>query len=156
MSHLEQWGRDRQLEDASEVLQPIIQASQLLQARKTDEDVASVCEMCNKLTANQIVKILNLYTPADDYESRVPVSFIKKVQDRLKERGENNEQVSLPFKPITRNILGRCEYLRFFPFQLLMDLKFTYSVRVSFNPSDIRLENIEIPEVLHLPMLKKV
>lgn len=94
MSHLEQWGRDRELEAASEALQPIIQASQLLQARKTDEDVNSVCEMCNKLTANQIVKILNLYTPADDYESRVPVSFIKKVQEKLKERGENNEQVS--------------------------------------------------------------
>ena len=39
MSHLEQWGRDRQLEQASEVLQPIIQAAQLLQARKTDKDV---------------------------------------------------------------------------------------------------------------------
>ncbi|XP_032683179.1 unconventional myosin-Va isoform X3 [Odontomachus brunneus] len=131
MSHLEQWGRDRELEAASEALQPIIQASQLLQARKTDEDVNSVCEMCNKLTANQIVKILNLYTPADDYESRVPVSFIKKVQEKLKERGENNEQ-------------------------LLMDQKFSYPVRFPFNPSDIRLEDIEIPEVLHLPMLKKV
>ncbi|XP_071572144.1 unconventional myosin-Va isoform X3 [Temnothorax nylanderi] len=131
MSHLEQWGRDRRLETASEALQPIIQASQLLQARKTDEDVNSVCEMCNKLTANQIVKILNLYTPVDDYESRVPVSFIKKVQDKLKERGENNEQ-------------------------LLMDLKYSYPVRFSFNPSDIRLEDIEVPEVLHLPMLKKV
>ncbi|XP_011873273.1 PREDICTED: unconventional myosin-Va [Vollenhovia emeryi] len=131
MSHLEQWGRDRRLETASEALQPIIQASQLLQARKTDEDVNSVCEMCNKLTANQIVKILNLYTPVDDYESRVPVSFIKKVQDKLKERGENNEQ-------------------------LLMDLKYSYPVRFSFNPSDIRLEDIEVPEVLQLPMLKKV
>ncbi|XP_012234909.1 unconventional myosin-Va isoform X2 [Linepithema humile] len=131
MSHLEQWSRDRRLETASEALQPIIQASQLLQARKTDEDVNSVCEMCNKLTANQIVKILNLYTPADDYESRVPVSFIKKVQDKLKERGENNEQ-------------------------LLMDLKHSYAVRFPFNPSDIRLEDIEIPEVLRLPMLKKV
>ncbi|XP_020287438.1 unconventional myosin-Va isoform X2 [Pseudomyrmex gracilis] len=131
MSHLEQWSRDRRLEAASEALQPIIQASQLLQARKTDEDVNSVCEMCNKLTANQIVKILNLYTPADDYETRVPVSFIKKVQEKLKERGENNEQ-------------------------LLMDVKYSYPVRFPFNPSDIRLEDIEVPEVLHLPMLKRV
>ncbi|XP_024227627.1 unconventional myosin-Va isoform X2 [Bombus impatiens] len=131
LSHLEQWGRDRRLEAASEVLQPIVQAAQLLQARKTDEDVNSVCEMCNKLTANQIVKILNLYTPADDFETRVPVSFIKKVQEKLSERGENNEQ-------------------------LLMDLMYSYTVRLPFNPSDIRLEDIEIPEVLHLPMLKKV
>ncbi|XP_076679327.1 dilute class unconventional myosin isoform X9 [Andrena cerasifolii] len=131
MSHLEQWGRDRRLEQASEVLQPIIQAAQLLQARKTDEDVNSVCEMCNKLTANQIVKILNLYTPADDFETRVPVTFIKKIQAKLDERGENNEQ-------------------------LLMDLMYSYPIRFPFNPSNIRLEDIDIPEVLHLPMLKKV
>ncbi|XP_076169169.1 dilute class unconventional myosin isoform X2 [Ptiloglossa arizonensis] len=131
LSHLEQWGRDRELEPASEALQPIIQAAQLLQARKTDEDVNAVCEMCNKLTANQIVKILNLYTPADDFETRVPVSFIKNVKAKLSERGENNEQ-------------------------LLMDLKYSYPVRFPFNPSNIRLEDIEIPEVLHLPMLKKL
>lgn len=43
-----------------------------------------------------------------------------------------------------------------FHFQLLMDLKYSYPVRFPFNPSDIRLEDIEVPEVLHLPMLKKV
>ena len=78
---------------AIEALQPIIQAAQLLQARKLDDDVVSVCEMCNKLSANQIVKILNLYTPADEFETRVPVSFIRKVQVKLQERGENQEQV---------------------------------------------------------------
>ncbi|XP_015604628.1 unconventional myosin-Va isoform X2 [Cephus cinctus] len=131
LSHLEQWARDQRLEPAAEALQPIIQAAQLLQARKNDEDVHSVCDMCNKLTPNQIVKILNLYTPADDFETRVPVSFIRKVQAKLAERGENNEQ-------------------------LLMDLKYSYPVRFPFNPSNIRLEDIEVPEVLHLPMLKKV
>jgi myosin-5 len=39
---------------------------------------------------------------------------------------------------------------------LLMDTKFTYPVRFPFNPSNIRLEDIEIPESLNLPMLKKV
>ncbi|XP_012285595.1 unconventional myosin-Va isoform X2 [Orussus abietinus] len=131
LSHLEQWARDQKLVAAAEALQPIIQAAQLLQARKTDEDVQSVCDMCNKLTANQIVKILNLYTPADDFELRVPVSFIRQVQVKLNERGENNDQ-------------------------LLMDLKYSYPVRFPFNPSNIRLEDVEIPEVLHLHMLKKV
>lgn len=105
---MEQWARDRRLEPASEALQPIVQAAQLLQARKTDDDVNSVCEMCNKLTANQIVKILNLYTPADDFETRVPVSFIKKVQAKLSERGENNEQVSVNF---ILNILQFINYI---------------------------------------------
>ncbi|KAF7384169.1 hypothetical protein HZH66_012419 [Vespula vulgaris] len=131
LSHLEQWGRDKRVGAAAEALQPVIQAAQLLQARKTDADVNSVCEMCNKLTANQIVKILNLYTPADDFETRVPVSFIKKIEAKLAKRGENNEQ-------------------------LLMDLKHTYPIRFPFNPSNIRLEDIDVPEVLHLPMLKKI
>jgi myosin-5 len=37
-----------------DTLQPIIQAAQLLQARKTDEDVQSVCDMCDKLTMFQV------------------------------------------------------------------------------------------------------
>lgn len=94
LSHLEQWARDVNLVAATESLHPIIQAAQLLQARKSDEDVDAVCEMCNKLTANQIIKILNLYTPADEFETRVPVSFIRKVQAKLAERTEKNEGVS--------------------------------------------------------------
>lgn len=39
---------------------------------------------------------------------------------------------------------------------LLMDIKFNFPVRFPFNPSTICLEDIEIPEVLNLPMLKKV
>lgn len=58
----------------------------MLQARKTEEDVASVCEMCSALTPLQICKILNLYTPVDEFEQRVPVSFIRKVQAKLEER----------------------------------------------------------------------
>lgn len=134
VSHLEQWARDQKLQDPKivEMLAPIIQAAQLLQARKTEDDVASVCDMCNKLTTQQIMKILKLYTPADDLEERVPAAFIRKVQQRLKERSESQDQ------------------------PLLMDTKYNFPVRFPFNPSDIRLEDVEIPEVLNLPMLKKV
>ncbi|RZF37289.1 hypothetical protein LSTR_LSTR005621 [Laodelphax striatellus] len=135
ISHLEEWARDHKLQQHTslhEMLAPLIQASQLLQARKTDDDVKSVCDMCNKMTANQIIKLLNLYTPADDYEERVPQTFIRKVQQCLKERGEPHDGA------------------------LLMNTKFSYPVKFPFNPSNIRLEEIEIPEVLNLPMLKKV
>lgn len=37
-----------------ECLQPIIQAAQLLQARKYDEDVNNVCEMCMKMSVPQV------------------------------------------------------------------------------------------------------
>lgn len=41
----------------------------------------------------QIIKILNLYTPADDFEERVPVTFIRKIQAKLQERAESQTQV---------------------------------------------------------------
>lgn len=73
-------------------LQPIIQAAQLVQARKTEDDVATVCEMCSALNPLQICKILNLYTPIDEFEQRVSPTFIAKVQAKLKERPNYNEQ----------------------------------------------------------------
>jgi myosin-5 len=83
-----------------EPLQPIIEASQLLQARKTEEDVEAVCNMCVQLRPQQIVKILNLYTPANDYEERLSPAFLKKVSELLAPRlqkeieGNPGQQVS--------------------------------------------------------------
>lgn len=39
------------------MLQPIIQAAQLLQARKSDADVNSICDMCNRMTSNQVFEL---------------------------------------------------------------------------------------------------
>lgn len=142
LSHLEQWTRDHKLQDPVivETLAPIIQAAQLLQARKTDEDVQSVCDMCDRLTVHQIIKLLNLYTPADDYEERVPLSFIKKIQARLQERAEAQAKPFSGEQQVT----------------LLMDSKQSFPVRFPFNPSNIRLEDVEVPDVLNIPMLKKI
>ncbi|KAK3604422.1 hypothetical protein CHS0354_008749 [Potamilus streckersoni] len=133
LSHLEQWLRDNKLNEsgAQAALEPIIQASQLLQARKTDADVESVCDMCSKLTVAQIVKILNLYTPVDEFEERVPITFIRKIQERLKGRPPSDNT-------------------------LLMDLKFSYSVTFPFNPSSIAMETIEVPESLHMGFLTRL
>jgi len=56
LSHLEQWLRDNRLQDTcvQEALGPVIQASQLLQARKTDADVDAICDMCSQLTPPQV------------------------------------------------------------------------------------------------------
>ncbi|KAF5304800.1 hypothetical protein FQR65_LT07817 [Abscondita terminalis] len=135
LSHFEMWTREKELDEQAiqKTLQPIVQAAHLLQARKTLEDVESVCEMCSALKPLQICKILNLYTPVDDYEQRVPEEFIKQVQIRLKERSSLGEQQAL-----------------------LMDIKFSFPVSFPFNPSSICLEDIEVPEVLNLPMLEKL
>ncbi|XP_025081332.1 unconventional myosin-Va-like isoform X4 [Pomacea canaliculata] len=137
LSHMEQWLRDNKLQEsgAQLALDPIVQASQLLQARKTDSDVESICEMCSKLTIAQIIKILNLYTPVDEFEERVPISFIRKIQSRLKSRPDAAAAGSNT---------------------LLMDTKFTYPVTFPFNPSSILLDSVEVPEQLHLGFLKKL
>ena len=56
ISHMEQWLRDNKLQEcgAQQALDPVVQASQLLQARKTDADVDSICEMCSRLTTSQV------------------------------------------------------------------------------------------------------
>lgn len=64
LSHLEQWSRDQKLSDHEsiiETLQPIIQASHLLQARKTEEDIKSLCEMCDKLTVQRVSFSLSIF-----------------------------------------------------------------------------------------------
>lgn len=56
ISHLEQWTRDNHMTDMGipQALEPIIQASQLLQARKTEQDVDSICDMCTQLSLSQV------------------------------------------------------------------------------------------------------
>ncbi|XP_049845903.1 unconventional myosin-Va-like isoform X2 [Schistocerca gregaria] len=107
LSQLEQWWCDTTrkslpifsidfLKDSMEpeTLQPIIQASHLLDTHNLDENVQNICDMCDKLSVVQAT--------------------------------------------------------------LLMDTKFTFPVILPFKPSKIKLEYIEVPEELDLPMLKKV
>ncbi|XP_060874388.1 unconventional myosin-Va isoform X3 [Metopolophium dirhodum] len=135
LSHIEQWIRDKILypQDIVNTLLPIIQASQLLQARKTEDDVNSICEMCDKMNANQIIKLLTSFKPTDDCEERISMDFIRKVKDKLEERPECQDKE-----------------------KLLMDTKYVYPITFPFHPSNIRLEDIELPENLNLTMLKKI
>ncbi|GAB1607580.1 unconventional myosin-Va-like isoform X4 [Argonauta hians] len=136
ISHLEQWLREYHLQDsgAFSTMEPLIQASQLLQARKTDADVDSVCQMCPKLKTAQIIKILNQYTPVRGYEDdTVAISFIRKVQEKLAESRQNDTGTNL-----------------------LMDTQYSFPVTFPFNPSNIALDRVTVPEKLHLSFLKRV
>ncbi|EFX83099.1 hypothetical protein DAPPUDRAFT_100969 [Daphnia pulex] len=69
-------GQDTMSACIVDTLQPIIQAAwllHLLQARESDDDIRHICTMCSRLTSAQIIKILNLYTPADELEDRIPI-----------------------------------------------------------------------------------
>ncbi|XP_029111991.1 unconventional myosin-Va isoform X2 [Scleropages formosus] len=133
VSQLEEWLRDKNLMTcgAKETLEPLIQAAQLLQVKKkTDEDAEAICSMCNALTTAQIVKVLNLYTPVNEFEERVSITFIRTIQTRLRDRKESP--------------------------QLLMDTKMIYPVTFPFNPSTVALETIQLPSSLNLSFLTRV
>uniref|UniRef100_A0A8C2ICS4 Myosin VAb n=1 Tax=Cyprinus carpio TaxID=7962 RepID=A0A8C2ICS4_CYPCA len=130
---LEEWLLDKDLQGsgARESLEPLIQAAQLLQIKKKSQDDAeAICTMCTALTTEQIVKILSLYTPVNEFEERVSILFIKSVQTLLKDRKESS--------------------------QLLMDAKIIFPVTFPFNPSPVALETIQIPSSLNLNFLTRV
>ncbi|RXM98510.1 Unconventional myosin-Va [Acipenser ruthenus] len=90
VSQLEDWlrGRSLQLGGAVDSLEPLIQAAQLLQVSKRSEsDARAIEETCTALSPPQIVKILSLYTPLNEFEERVTLNFIRSVQ-RSPDAGE--------------------------------------------------------------------
>ncbi|OPJ67397.1 unconventional myosin-Vb-like [Patagioenas fasciata monilis] len=84
ISQLEQWLRAQGLQQsgAQQVLEPLIQAAQLLQVKKvTKEDARALCSLCTVLSPQQVVKILRAYTPTVGLEERISPSFISSVED---------------------------------------------------------------------------
>ncbi|XP_075697095.1 unconventional myosin-Vb isoform X2 [Rhinoderma darwinii] len=133
ISQLEEWLRGKNLHNsgAAQTMEPLIHAAQLLQLKKkTQEDSEAICSLCTALTTQQIVKILNLYTPVNEFEERVTVSFIRSIQAQLQDRKD--------------------------PPQLLLDSKYMFPVLFPFNPSLITLDTVHIPDSLSLKFLNKV
>ncbi|XP_031434354.1 unconventional myosin-Vb isoform X1 [Clupea harengus] len=134
ISQMEEWLRGRNLQQSGAVatLEPLIQAAQLLQVKKkTSQDAEAICSLCAALSVQQIVKILNLYTPLNEFEERVTVSFIRDIQNRLPERVEGQHH-------------------------LLVDTKHTFPVLFPYTPSALGLENMHIPASLSLDFLVRV
>uniref|UniRef100_A0A8C3VAV4 Myosin VC n=1 Tax=Catharus ustulatus TaxID=91951 RepID=A0A8C3VAV4_CATUS len=133
ISYLEEWLKDKNLQssNAKETLEPLSQAAWLLQVKKiTDDDAKEICEHCTSLSTVQIVKILNSYTPIDDFEKRVTPSFVRKVQAML----NNREDVP----------------------QLMLDTKHLFQVTFPFSPSPHALELIQVPSSFKLGFLTRV
>uniref|UniRef100_A0A8D0A372 Myosin VB n=1 Tax=Sander lucioperca TaxID=283035 RepID=A0A8D0A372_SANLU len=132
-SQMEEWLRANNLyqSKAAATLEPVIQAAQLLQVKKkTTQDAEAICSLCTALSTQQIVKILNLYTPLNEFEERVTVSFIRNIQNRPQQRSD--------------------------PQQLLMDTKHTFPVLFPYTPSALSLETLHIPASLCLDFLNRV
>ncbi|KAM7156689.1 unconventional myosin-Vc isoform 1-T1 [Molossus nigricans] len=133
ISYLEEWLKDKNLQNslAKETLEPLSQAAWLLQVKKiTESDAKEIYERCTSLSAVQIIKILNSYTPIDDFEKRVTPSFVRKVQALLNSREDSG--------------------------QLMLDTSYLYQVVFPFTPSPHALEMIEIPSSFKLGFLNRL
>ncbi|NXO14368.1 MYO5B protein, partial [Oriolus oriolus] len=130
ISRVEQWLRAQGLQQsgACEVLEPLVQAAQLLQVKKvTEEDAGALCSLCTVLTPQRVVKILRAYTPAAGLEERVSPHFIS--SRRLRDQyGEG-------------------------PGQLLVDTSRLFPVYLPFTASPLHLDELHIPETLNLAFL---
>ncbi|XP_025966984.2 unconventional myosin-Vb-like [Dromaius novaehollandiae] len=132
ISQLEQWLRAEGLHQsgAREVLEPLVQAAQLLQVKKaTEEDAGAICSLCTVLSTQQVVKILRAYTPAAGLEERVSPSFISSVEKRLQEQNPEG------------------------PSQLLVDTCHLFPVHLPFSASSVHLDELRIPDNIDLAFL---
>ncbi|XP_042650207.1 unconventional myosin-Va-like [Tyto alba] len=135
ISQLEQWLRAEGLHQsgAREVLEPLVQASQLLQVKKvTEEDAGALCSLCTVLSPQQVVKILRAYTPAVGLEERISPSFISRVEKQLQDQYGGG------------------------PSQLLVDTSHLFPVHLPFTASPVHLNELCIPDALDLTFLVRL
>lgn len=167
LSVLEQWCREHQIPNCNEVidqLNPITQATKLLQTKKTEDNISTIVEMCNKLTSSQIMKILNLYTAVD--EENISADFLKKIQAYLREQRKDGKwffrilgysrdksSVSELLKPAMFTEPPSNRLLLLHPpdankSTLLFDTKHTFPLTIPYKPLDVKLQNINLPPFL--------
>lgn len=58
-------------------------------------NVTTTWQKINTDNQQQIIRISNLYTPADELEDRIPMTFIRKFQEELQKRDDLQAQSKL-------------------------------------------------------------
>ncbi|KAJ8419085.1 hypothetical protein AAFF_G00005840 [Aldrovandia affinis] len=136
VSLLDEWLRSRGLQAGGAIatLEPLIQATQLLQvSKKSEADAQALVHTCTALSSQQIVKILTLYTPNSDLEERVTLNFIRTVQGLLKEQSEGQNR------------------------QLLLDVRRVFPVTFPYLPPPrLHADQLDIPDSLKISFLRRV
>ena len=79
----------------------------------------------------QVQKILTMYTPASEYEPRVPSKVIRAVVAKASKQTPD-------------------------PANLMMSIQFSTAVNFPFTPSAVEFEKIELPDVLNLTNVKVI
>ncbi|VDL65452.1 unnamed protein product [Nippostrongylus brasiliensis] len=135
VTEIQSWLLSKGLGAYRESLDALVQACHLLQSRKDESNLDTLCgEMTSKLKPRQVVAILQHYSPSDNFEERdIDAELLDMVQRRLKERaaasGETAEDQN------TLIMMGT--YLQPFNSQF-------------FVHCDFPLETLSLPTCLHL------
>ena len=79
--------------------------------------------------------VLHQYRPAVELEKRVSMEFIGTVQEKLQKRTDEQAQSKLIY---------------------FLDTTFNFAECFPFSPYSIKFQDVDIPRVLNLPMLKKI
>ncbi|CEF63458.1 Dilute class unconventional myosin [Strongyloides ratti] len=97
VTELGDWLKKNKLSKYCEYLEPLIQATHLIQSQKTIKNVEILCgSMTNSLKPRQIISILQHYTPSIDFEDDEPTpEFLAMVKEHLSGREKENDELLL-------------------------------------------------------------
>jgi myosin-5 len=125
LNFLEEWIREHGLAPFGvlDALQPIVQASKLLQMKKqTIADAETICNTCTELNLLQIQKLLSMYTPSVDYEQRVPAAVINHIVEECSHKVRTGH--------------------------LMTDEGYSFPVLFHYIPTDVNFATITVPRGL--------
>uniref|UniRef100_A0A914X592 Dilute domain-containing protein n=1 Tax=Plectus sambesii TaxID=2011161 RepID=A0A914X592_9BILA len=130
VTEIQSWLHEKGLGEFRETLEPLVQASHLLQSKKDESNLDTLTgEMTSKLKPKQIIALLQHYAPSDGFEERrLPAEFLAKVSERLATERSNIDEES----------------------PIMMGTYLTPFDTTPFIHSDYRLESISLPTCLHL------
>lgn len=135
VTEIQTWLQTKGLGDHRETLEPLVQASHLLQSKKDESNLDTLCgEMTSKLKPKQVIAILQHYAPCDGFEERrLDSDFLVKVSERLNARTRANGGTEADINTL-----------------IMMGTYLTPFNSEPFVYSDFNLETLSLPTCLHL------
>ncbi|VDD96442.1 unnamed protein product [Enterobius vermicularis] len=88
VTEIQNWLFEKGFGTHRDTLEPLVQASHLLQSKKDESNLDTLCgDMTSKLKPKQVISILQHYAPSDGFEERrMDPEFLVKVAEKLAER----------------------------------------------------------------------
>ncbi|VDP14856.1 unnamed protein product, partial [Onchocerca flexuosa] len=141
VTEVQSWLSANGLSEHRETLEPLVQASHLLQSKKDESNLDTLCgEMTSKLKPKQVIAILQHYAPTDGFEERrLSPDFLIKVSEKLNARTRANGGTEADINTL-----------------IMMGTYLTPFNSEPFVYSDFNLETLSLPTCLHLQAVCKL